>query len=177
MIKYFWDQVWIYIHEKFTVYLLLLIYPLIFISVLKVRKKYSKKKKKKRLESIFDSNLRVIKSEKEFFSFQVNDTDFNRNFLLFFYIYIYLIDWSMNFSNFSKNSKFLQFQWYRTFFLPFFFFFFFSPSKKFCRVIGVAITIRDSHFSSRSIVIFSFHDRSIELIRRTRSSILLSKYI
>lgn len=47
VIKYFWDQVWIYIHEKFTVYLLLLIYPLIFISVLKVRKKYSKKKRKK----------------------------------------------------------------------------------------------------------------------------------
>lgn len=46
---YFWDQVWIYIHEKLILYLLLLIYPLIFISVLKVRNKYSKKKKEEKI--------------------------------------------------------------------------------------------------------------------------------
>ena len=89
----------------------------------------------------------------------------------------------MNFSNFfSKNSKFLQFQWYRTSFLPSFFsFFFFSPLKKFCRVIGMAITIRDSHFSSRSP--FSRSTTAIDqkeprlILRRTRSSRFSSRNI
>ena len=89
----------------------------------------------------------------------------------------------MNFSNFfSKNSKFLQFQWYRTSFLPSFFsFFFLSPLKKFCRVIGMAITIRDSHFSSRSP--FSRSTTAIDqkesrlILRRTRSSRFSSRNI
>lgn len=71
----------IYTRETYCLFIIINL-SINFLSVLKVQ--VFKKKKKKRLESIFDNNLRVSNPKRNFF-IRINDTDFSRNFL-FLYI-------------------------------------------------------------------------------------------
>ena len=130
---------------------------------------------KKRLESIFEI---VIYYVKEFFSFKSIQIQ-----ILVEIFFSYIPDWLID-----EFFKFL-FEEFQIFAIPmisnvlpsFFFSFFFPPLKKFCRVIGMAITIRDSHFSSRSP--FSRSTTAIDqkeprlILRRTRSSRFSSRNI